>query len=82
MEHWGRKARPTARAEHGRKVRVLLGVGVHRLAGLCIVKFWFSLCVRWKTFEGFLFDSHFNSVTGHFVKIRLENKGRSKRLLQ
>lgn len=45
MEHWGRKARPTARAEHGRKVRVLLGVGVHRLAGLCIVKVLvFTLC--------------------------------------
>lgn len=37
-EHWGRKARPTARAEHGKKVRVLLKVGVHRLAGLCTVQ--------------------------------------------
>lgn len=35
MACWGRKARPTAGTQHGRKVRVLVGVGVQRLAGLC-----------------------------------------------
>lgn len=82
MEHWvGKQGQQLEQSMEG-KSEYYLGWGFTDLQGFVLLKFWFLVCVRWKTFEGFLFDSHFNSVTGHFVKTRLENKGRSKRLLQ